>query len=348
MVVFGERWNYLSNVISALRAKKLVQKGCEAFLAYISDTEAKTLTIKDLRTVKEFSDTFPEELLGLPPTREVEFRIEMLPGTTSIGLRSGYHQLRVKEADVHKTAFRTRYGHYEFLVMPFGLTNTPITFIDLMNRVFPPFLYWFVVVFIDDILVFSKDDDKYDAHLRTVLQTLREKLLQRRWVELLNDYDCTIEYHPSKANVVADALSHRAKIDLRAMLTRLSLLDNGSLLAQLQVKPVWVEHIRSKQLVDETLSARFKQVESGETSDFGINSEGIHDMFHVSMLRRYHLDPSHVVAIEEIEVRPDLSFEEEPIQIIGRDVKVLRRKSVPLVKVLWRNPKVEEATWEPE
>ncbi|XP_016749007.1 uncharacterized protein [Gossypium hirsutum] len=74
----------------------------------------------------------------------------------------------------------------------------------------------------------------------------------------------------------------------------------------------------------------------------------IHDVFHVSMLRRYRSDPSHVVVIEEIEVRPDLTFEEEPIQIIGRDVKVLRRKSIPLVKVLWCNHKVEEATWEPE
>ncbi|XP_017625031.1 uncharacterized protein LOC108468673 [Gossypium arboreum] len=70
----------------------------------------------------------------------------------------------------------------------------------------------------------------------------------------------------------------------------------------------------------------------------------IHDVFHVSMLRRYRSDPSHVVAVEEIDVRPDLTFEEEPIQIIGRDVKELTRKSVPLVKVLWQNHKTEEAT----
>ncbi|KAK5836353.1 hypothetical protein PVK06_012138 [Gossypium arboreum] len=74
----------------------------------------------------------------------------------------------------------------------------------------------------------------------------------------------------------------------------------------------------------------------------------IHDVFHVSMLRRYRSDPSHVVPVEEIEVRTDLTFEEEPIQILDREVKVLRRKSVPLVKVLWRNHGREEATWEPE
>ncbi|XP_016699563.1 uncharacterized protein [Gossypium hirsutum] len=75
--------------------------------------------------------------------------------------------------------------------------------------------------------------------------------------------------------------------------------------------------------------------------------EWIHDVFYVSMLRRYHSDPIHVVPVEEIEVRPDLTFEEEPVQILDQDVKVLRRKSIPLVKVLWRNHSFEEATWEP-
>ncbi|KAA3460470.1 receptor-like protein kinase [Gossypium australe] len=74
----------------------------------------------------------------------------------------------------------------------------------------------------------------------------------------------------------------------------------------------------------------------------------MYDVFHVSMLRRYRSDPSHVVPVEEVELRPDLSYEEEPIQILERDVKVLQKKSVPLVKVLWRNHGSEEASWEPE
>ena len=92
-------------------------------------------------------------------------------------MQSGYYQLRVKEVNVPKTAFRTRYSHYEFLVMPFGLTNASVAFIDLMNRVFQSYVDQFVVVFIDDILVYSKDAQEHEQHLKIVLQTLREKKL---------------------------------------------------------------------------------------------------------------------------------------------------------------------------
>ena len=94
-----------------------------------------------------------------------------------IDLRSGYHQLKVAEQDVPKTAFRTRYGHYEFRVMPFGLTNTPAAFMALMNRVFQPYLDKFVIVFIDDILVYSRTVEDHAENLRITLQTLREKQL---------------------------------------------------------------------------------------------------------------------------------------------------------------------------
>ena len=96
---------------------------------------------------------------------------------SKIDLRFGYHQLRIKDVDVHKTAFKTRYGHYEFLVMPFGLKNAPTTFMDLMNHVFRPYADQFVVVFIDDILVYSKDWENHDTHLRVVLETLRKERL---------------------------------------------------------------------------------------------------------------------------------------------------------------------------
>jgi hypothetical protein len=100
---------------------------------------------------------------------------------SKIYLRFGYHHVQIKGEDIHKMAFRTRYGHYEFVVVPFGLTNAPATFMCLMNNVLSKFLDKFVLVFIDNILIYSKNREEHEEHLRLVLQVLREHHLYAKF-----------------------------------------------------------------------------------------------------------------------------------------------------------------------
>ncbi|GJR39649.1 putative reverse transcriptase domain-containing protein [Tanacetum coccineum] len=133
----------------------------------LTDRELNKLTIKNRYPLPRIDDLF-----------------DQLQGSSvysKINLRSGYHQLRVREEDIPKTAFRTRYGHYEFQVMPFGLTNAPAVFMDLMNRVCKPYLDKFVIVFIDDILIYSRDEEEHASHLRIILELLRKEKLYAKF-----------------------------------------------------------------------------------------------------------------------------------------------------------------------
>ncbi|GKB65330.1 putative reverse transcriptase domain-containing protein [Tanacetum coccineum] len=194
-------------VISYSKAQEYMAKGCQVFLAQISakkeEDKSEGKQIKDVPIVRDFPEVFPEDLPGLPLARPVEFHIDLIPGVAPIArapyrlapsemkelsemcinyhLRSGYHQLRVREQDIPKTAFRTRYGHYEFQVMPFGLTNAPAVFMDLMNRVCKPYLDKFVIVFIDDILIYSNDEKDNEEHLKAILELLKKEKLYAKF-----------------------------------------------------------------------------------------------------------------------------------------------------------------------
>ncbi|GKB56844.1 putative reverse transcriptase domain-containing protein [Tanacetum coccineum] len=118
------------------------------------------------------------------PLPKIDDLFDQLQGAcyfSKIDLRSGYHQLRVHEDDILKTAFRTRYGYFEFTVMPFGLTNAPAVFMDLMNRVCKPYLDKFVIVFIDDILIYSKTKEEHEVHMKLVLELLRKEKLYAKF-----------------------------------------------------------------------------------------------------------------------------------------------------------------------
>ncbi|XP_071906161.1 uncharacterized protein [Coffea arabica] len=749
-----------SALISGIRARKLLSRGARGYLAFLINTPGEKTKLEDMPVISEFPDVFPEELKSLPPEREVEFKVDLVPRTTPISktpyrmapaelkelkvqlqnllergfihesesswgapvlfvkkkdgslrlcidyrglnavtiknkyplphidelfdqlqgavvfskldLRQGYYQLRVKKEDVPKMAFNTRYGHFEFAVMPFGLTNAPAAFMDLMHRVFKPYLDRFVVVFIDDILVYSRSREEHEQHLRIVLQTLREhqlfakfskcefwlesvaflghiiskdglavdpakveavakwkqpenptecessfqelkkqltvapvlalpsgsdsytvytdaskeglgcvlmqnrnviayasqklktheqnypthdlelaavvfalkkwrhylygvtfevftdhkslkylfsqkelNLRQRRWVEFLEDYDCTINYHPGKANVVVDALSRKAQL-ASSIVREWSLLEDVCewkprlepekvVFGNIEAKSALMERIKEGQVKDPIVQKWVERVKKGELPNFNLSPDEIlkfrnrvvvprdeelkreileeshcssyhssiqmapyealygrrcrspihwdevgerkvidpatipwveeayekvkvirqrlqtaqsrqksyadhrrkdlefeigdkvflritplkgkirsgkgkklqpryivpfnilqrigkvayrlelpaslsriHDVFHVSLLKKYHPDPTHILPPEDVELDESLTYEERPIQILDRKVKDLRNKQIPLVKVLWKHHEVEEATWELE
>ncbi|GKE78163.1 putative reverse transcriptase domain-containing protein [Tanacetum coccineum] len=202
-VVIGMDW------LSKYHAKIL----CDEKVVYIP-INGKTLIIRvmekksgekrleDILVVREFPEVFPKDLPGLPPVRQIEFQIDLIPGAAPVARAPyrlapsemqelsdqlqeladrGYHQLRVKDEDIPKTAFRTRYGHYEFQVMSFGLTHAPAVFMDLMNRVCKPYLDKFVIVFINDILIYSRNKEEHAEHLRIILELLKEEKLYAKF-----------------------------------------------------------------------------------------------------------------------------------------------------------------------
>ncbi|GJX61381.1 putative reverse transcriptase domain-containing protein [Tanacetum coccineum] len=207
--------------------------GCKGGTKW-SDDKPKEKRLEDVPIVRDFLEVFPKDLPGLPPTRQVEFQIDMAPlhGSrvySKINLRSGYHQLRVREEDIPKMAFKTRYGHYEFQVMPFGLTNAPEIFMELMNRVCKLYLDKFVIVFIDDILIYSKNKKEHEGHLKLVLRLIKEEKLFAKfskyefWLSVMKFLGHMIDSEgihvdPAKIESIKDWASPKTLIEIRQFL----------------------------------------------------------------------------------------------------------------------------------
>nr|GEU71179.1 retrotransposon protein, putative, Ty3-gypsy subclass [Tanacetum cinerariifolium] len=198
------------SIILFTKTQKYIKRGCLIFLAQVTNKETEDKSeekrLKDVSTVHDFLKIFPEDLPRLPPTRQVEFQIDLVPGAaqvaralyrtndlfdqlqgsrvySKINLRDGYHQLRVQEEDLPKTVFKTRYDHYEFQVMLFGLTNAPAVFMDLMNQVCKTYLDKFMIVFIDDILIYSKIKEEHEEHLKLNLELLKKEELYTKFLK---------------------------------------------------------------------------------------------------------------------------------------------------------------------
>ena len=167
----------LSNQLQELLEKGFIRPSFSPWGAPILFVKKKDGTLRMCIDYRELNKVTIKNRYPLPRIDDLFDQLQGSSYYSKIDLRSGYHQLRVQEEDIPKTAFRTRYGHYEFLVMPFGLTNAPAVFMDLMNRVCKPYLDKFVIVFIDDILVYSKTETEHQTHLRLLLERLREEQL---------------------------------------------------------------------------------------------------------------------------------------------------------------------------
>ncbi|GJS54773.1 putative reverse transcriptase domain-containing protein [Tanacetum coccineum] len=211
LIVEGDKGGSQLKIISCIKARKYVEQGCHLFLAHVTKKKSKEKRMEDVPVIRDFPEVFLEELLGIPPPRKLEFRIDLVPGAAPVArtpyrlassemkelsvqlqelLEKGfirYHQLRIKEEDIPITAFRTRYGHFQFQVMPFGLTNAPAVFMDLMNRVCKPYLDKFVIVIINDILVYSKDEEEHGKNLKIILELLKKERFGIFHVDLAND-----------------------------------------------------------------------------------------------------------------------------------------------------------------
>ncbi|GKB71896.1 putative reverse transcriptase domain-containing protein [Tanacetum coccineum] len=422
-------------------------------VGHLMSAKAEEQKLKDIVVVKNFSKGAPilfikkkdssfrmcidyRELNKLTiknryPLPRIDDLFNQLQGShyfSKIDLWSGYHQLRVHKDDILKTAFRTRYGHFEFTVMLFGMTNAPAVFIDLMNRICRTYLDKFAIVFIDDILIYSKTKEEHEMHLGLVLDLLKKEKLYAKlskcefWLwevsflgHVINSDG--IQVDPSKIEAVKNWEAPRtlSKVYLIVPFQKSNTFDWGeeqeavfqTLKDKLCNAPVLALPNGPKDIVSmqEALGNRFDMSTAyhpqtnGQSEhtiqtledmlracvlDFlGIRMyifhwlsshttivviivgkkgklaprfvvpfeiterigpvayrlrlpeelNGVHDTFHMSNLQKCLADPSLQIPLEEIQVDAKLNFIEEPVEILEREFKKLKRSRIPIIKV---------------
>ncbi|GJS86839.1 putative reverse transcriptase domain-containing protein [Tanacetum coccineum] len=332
-----------------------------SFRMCIDYRELNKLTVKNRYPLPRIDDLF-DQLRGACPFLKIYFR-------------PGYHQLRVHEDAIPKTAFRTRYEHFESTVMPFGLTNAPAVFMDLMKQVCKPYLGKFVIVFIDDVLAYSKSKEEHEVHLKIVLESLRKEKLYAKFSKC--------ELWLEEVHFLSHVVNHNIFTWRRVPLVEVkwmrpmhqeiaeSSFTGLELVQEMTDKVVLVKEnpkaVRDRQKSYVDYRRKSLEFEVGDrvmlkvspwkgVVHFGKKGKlaprlpeelsGVHDTFHVSNLKKCLADASLHVPLNEIKVDKTLHFIEEPVEILDREIKSLKRSTISLVKVRWDSKRGPEFTWE--
>ncbi|GKC68146.1 putative reverse transcriptase domain-containing protein, partial [Tanacetum coccineum] len=202
LIVEGDKGVSRLKVISCIKARKYVERGCHLFLAHITENKSKERQMEDVPVICDFPEVFPEEFPGLPPPRQLSVQLQemlekgfILPSSSPWGApvlfmkkKDGSFRMCIDYRELNKLTVKNRYPlpriddlFDQLQVMPFGLTNAPAVFMDLMNLVCKPYLDKFVIVFIDDILIYSKDEEEHGKHLKTILELLKKERLYAKF-----------------------------------------------------------------------------------------------------------------------------------------------------------------------